>query len=108
MAEEVHNPSVQLPIALSWSIPIGFVTGVIFLLPILFTLPDVSTLLAGTRVDCLTLPLCLRFIIYIVPGGQPIGVLFELIMGSRGGGFGMVSRFVPPAAFIQPLNYFCV
>ncbi|KAF8800418.1 amino acid transporter [Phlegmacium glaucopus] len=70
MAEEVHNPSVQLPIALSWSIPIGFVTGVIFLLPILFTLPDVPTLLA-------------------VPGGQPIGVLFELIMGSKGGGFGI-------------------
>jgi len=70
MAEEVHNPSVQLPLAISWSIPIGFVMGVIFLLPILFTLPDVSTLLA-------------------VPGGQPIGVLFELIMGSKGGGFGM-------------------
>lgn len=48
MAEEVHNPSVQLPIALSWSIPIGFVAGVIFLLPILFTLPDIGTLLAGT------------------------------------------------------------
>jgi len=47
MAEEVHNPSVQLPRALSWSIPIGFVTGVLFLLPILFTLPDIPTLLAG-------------------------------------------------------------
>jgi len=70
MAEEVHNPSVQLPIALSWSIPIGFVMGVIFLLPILFTLPDIPTLLA-------------------VSSGQPIGVLFELIMGSKGGGFGM-------------------
>jgi len=49
MAEEVHNPSVQLPRALSWSIPIGFVTGVLFLLPILFTLPDIPTLLAGAR-----------------------------------------------------------
>lgn len=26
-----------------------------------------------------------------VPGGQPIGVLFTTVMGSRGGGFGMVS-----------------
>ncbi|KAF8154304.1 amino acid transporter [Crassisporium funariophilum] len=70
MAEEVHNPSVQLPLALAWSIPISFVVGLIFLLPILFTLPDIPTLLA-------------------VPGGQPIGVLFELIMGSKGGGFGI-------------------
>ncbi|CAA7262001.1 unnamed protein product [Cyclocybe aegerita] len=70
MAEEVHNPSVQLPLALSWIVPIGFVIGLIFLLPILFTLPDVETLLA-------------------VPGGQPLGVLFQLVMGSKGGGFGM-------------------
>lgn len=47
MAEEVHNPAVQLPLALSWSIPISFVVGLIFLLPILFTLPDIPTLLAG-------------------------------------------------------------
>ncbi|KAF5380325.1 hypothetical protein D9757_007967 [Collybiopsis confluens] len=70
MAEEVHDPTRQLPRAITWSIPIGFLTGVFFLLPILFTLPDVATLLA-------------------VPGGQPIGVMFEMIMGSKGGGFGM-------------------
>uniref|UniRef100_A0A8H8CJW4 Amino acid transporter n=1 Tax=Psilocybe cubensis TaxID=181762 RepID=A0A8H8CJW4_PSICU len=70
MAEEVHDPTVQLPLAMSWAIPISFIIGLIFLLPILFTLPDVATLLA-------------------VPGGQPIGVLFQLIMGSKGGGFGM-------------------
>ncbi|PPR02582.1 hypothetical protein CVT24_002154 [Panaeolus cyanescens] len=70
MAEEVHNPTVQLPLALSWSIPISFVVGIVFLLPILFTLPDIPTLLA-------------------VPGGQPIGVLFTSIMGSKGGGFGI-------------------
>ncbi|KAF9033159.1 amino acid transporter [Panaeolus papilionaceus] len=70
MAEEVHNPTVQLPLALAWSIPISFIVGLIFLLPILFTLPDIPTLLA-------------------VPGGQPIGVLFTMIMGSKGGGFGI-------------------
>ena len=94
MAEEVHNPSVQLPIALSWSIPIGFVMGVIFLLPILFTLPDVPTLLAGTWGDSLPFLLYSRFFIYTVSSGQPIGVLFELIMGSKGGGFGMVSSLL--------------
>ncbi|PFH50108.1 hypothetical protein AMATHDRAFT_145964 [Amanita thiersii Skay4041] len=70
MAEEVKNPAIQVPTAIIWSIPIGAICGVVFLLPILFTLPDVETLLS-------------------VPGGQPIGVMFELIMGSKGGGFGM-------------------
>ena len=72
MAEEVHNPVVQLPRAIVYSVPIGVVVGLIFLLPITFTLPDTSVLLA-------------------VASGQPIGVMFELIMGSKGGGFGMVS-----------------
>ncbi|KAK1217194.1 hypothetical protein PQX77_020147, partial [Marasmius sp. AFHP31] len=70
MAEEVHNPTVDLPRAMVWQIPIGLATGIFFLLPILFTLPDIATLLA-------------------VPTGQPIGVMFTLIMGSRGGGFGI-------------------
>ncbi|KAK0443480.1 amino acid transporter [Armillaria borealis] len=70
MAEELHNPTVDLPRAMVWSIPLGFLQGVLFLLPILFTLPDVATLLS-------------------VASGQPIGVMFTLIMGSKGGGFGM-------------------
>ncbi|KAG1744626.1 amino acid transporter [Suillus paluster] len=71
MAEEVHNPSEILPKAMIWSIPIGALSGVAFLLSILFTLPDVATLLQ-------------------VSSGQPIGVMFTLIMGSRAGGFGLV------------------
>ena len=47
MAEEVHNPAVELPKAIVWSIPIGTVFGLIFLLPLVFTLPDVGTLLSG-------------------------------------------------------------
>ncbi|KAG1744623.1 amino acid transporter [Suillus paluster] len=70
MAEEVHNPSEILPKAMIWSIPIGALSGVVFLLPILFTLPDVAILLQ-------------------VSSGQPIGVMFTLIMGSRAGGFGL-------------------
>ncbi|KAF9262084.1 hypothetical protein L218DRAFT_960705 [Marasmius fiardii PR-910] len=70
MAEEVHNPTVDLPRALVWQVPVGTVAGVVFILPILFTLPDIATLVA-------------------VPGGQPIGVLFTMVMGSQGGGFGM-------------------
>ena len=72
MAEEVHDPVVQLPRAIVYSVPIGAIMGLIFLLPITFTLPDTSILLA-------------------VASGQPIGVMFELIMGSKGGGFDIVS-----------------
>ena len=47
MAEEVHNPTYQLPRALAWSPMIGLICGVVYLLPIVFTLPDVAMLLAG-------------------------------------------------------------
>ncbi|KAI0318741.1 amino acid/polyamine transporter I [Amylostereum chailletii] len=70
MAEEVHRPAIDVPRAIVYSIPIGTIIGLVFLLPIVFTLPDVSVLLAVTS-------------------GQPIGIMFELIMGSKGGGFGM-------------------
>ncbi|KAF5376692.1 hypothetical protein D9615_007869 [Tricholomella constricta] len=70
MAEEVRDPAIQVPRAMVYSIPIGAISGLVFLLPIVFTLPDIETLLA-------------------VPGGQPIGVMFTLIMGSQSGGFGI-------------------
>jgi hypothetical protein len=46
-----------------------------------------------------------KFFIFTVPGGQPIGVLFELIMGSKSGGFGMVSHLTPPATLLQFLKF---
>ncbi|KAL0574081.1 hypothetical protein V5O48_007866 [Marasmius crinis-equi] len=70
MAEEVKNPSVNLPRAMIWQVPIGLVNGIVYLLPIMFTLPDIEALLA-------------------VPGGQPIGVLYTTVMGSKAGGFGV-------------------
>ncbi|KAF8232261.1 amino acid transporter [Tricholoma matsutake] len=70
MAEEVHNPTYQLPRALAWSPLIGLICGIVYLLPIMFTLPDIALLLA-------------------VPGGQPLGVMFEAIMGSKAGVFGI-------------------
>jgi amino acid transporter len=54
MAEEVHNPAVDLPRAIVYSIPIGALAGLVFLLPIVFTLPNIQTLLSGVRycVEC--------------------------------------------------------
>ncbi|KAG1807847.1 amino acid transporter [Suillus subaureus] len=82
MAEEVHNPSETLPKAIVSSVPIGTLTGVVYLLPILFTLPDVVTMLQ-------------------VSSGQPIGLMFTLIMGSRAGGFGLVSL---PWPFVRAVS----
>ena len=47
MCEEVRNPVRQVPRAMAWAIPIGFLVGMIFLLPVVFTLPDIGMLLAG-------------------------------------------------------------
>jgi hypothetical protein len=47
------------------------VTGVIYLIPILFVLPDIKMLLN-------------------VANGQPIGLLFKTVTGSAAGGFGLL------------------
>jgi amino acid transporter len=90
MCEEVRDPVREVPRALAWSIPIGFLTGILFLLPLVSTLPDISMLLAGmTGLDNQRHENAHK-LSRIVPSGQPIGVLFTTIMGSKGGGFGMV------------------
>ncbi|KAJ3895466.1 amino acid transporter [Lentinula edodes] len=70
MGEEIFNPSINLPKAIVWAVPTGCLLGIVFLLPILFTLPDISVLLAA-------------------PEGQPEALVFELIMGSKAGVFGL-------------------
>ncbi|KAG2145659.1 amino acid transporter [Suillus cothurnatus] len=62
-------PAYTLSAVIISSVPIGTLTGVVYLLPILFTLPDVGTMLRDSS--------------------QPIGLMFTLIMGSRAGGFGL-------------------
>ncbi|KAL1741289.1 amino acid/polyamine transporter I [Schizophyllum fasciatum] len=70
MAEEVHRPALNVPRAMVWSVPIGCLMGIAFVLPINFTLPDVAELLDVTSV-------------------QPIAAMFTMVMGSKGGGFGL-------------------
>lgn len=69
--QEVQNPDKEVPKAIFLSVAAAGVTGVIYLIPILFVLPDVPTLLA-------------------VANGQPIGLLFKTVTGSAGGGFGLL------------------
>jgi len=71
MCEEVQNPAREVPKAIVLSVAAAGVTGLIYLIPVLFVLPDVQTLLK-------------------VPNGQPIGLLFKTVTGSAAGGFGLL------------------
>lgn len=71
MCEEVQNPEREVPKAIVLSVLAAGITGVIYLLPILFVLPDVQTLLS-------------------VANSQPIGLLFKTVTGSAAGGFGLL------------------
>jgi len=71
MCEEVQAPEREVPKAMVFSVVAAGLTGLIFLIPILFVLPEVADLLA-------------------VASGQPIGLIFKTATGSAGGGFGLL------------------
>ena len=71
MCEEVQMPEREVPKAMVLSVAAAGITGVIYLVPILFVLPDVSLLLS-------------------VANGQPIGLIFKTATGSAGGGFALL------------------
>ena len=71
MCEEVPNPEREVPKALVLSVFAAGITGLVYMIPILFVLPDVKVLLS-------------------VANGQPIGLLFKIVTGSAGGGFGLL------------------
>jgi len=60
-----------VPKAIVLSVAAAGVTGVLYLIPILFVLPDIQMLLD-------------------VANGQPIGLLFKTVTGSAAGGFGLL------------------
>jgi amino acid transporter len=67
----VQNPAREVPKAIVLSVAAAGVTGVLYLIPILFVLPDVQMLRD-------------------VANGQPIGLLFKQVTGSAAGGFGLL------------------
>ncbi|KAK6851203.1 amino acid permease-like protein [Apiospora arundinis] len=71
MCEEVQSPEREVPKAIVLSVVAAGFTGLIFLIPVLFVLPEVSILLE-------------------IANGQPIGYIFKKATGSAGGGFGLL------------------
>lgn len=71
MCEEVQNPHREVPKAIVLSVVAAGITGLLFLIPVLFVMPNVQMLRN-------------------VASGQPIGLLFKTATGSAGGGFGLL------------------
>ncbi|KAI0020436.1 gaba permease [Xylariomycetidae sp. FL0641] len=71
MCEEVQSPEREVPKAIVLSVVAAGLTGLAYLIPVLFVLPDIQTLLD-------------------VANGQPIGLVFKNATGSAGGGFGLL------------------
>lgn len=71
MCEEVAEPEREVPKAMVLSVIAAGITGIFYLIPVLFVLPDVDALIA-------------------VATGQPIGLVFKTATGSAGGGFGLL------------------
>lgn len=70
MCEEVKNPSVQVPKAMVATIFINTFAGLLFLIPVVFVLPDISFLVN-------------------LASGQPIPPIFKSAVGSSGGAFAL-------------------
>jgi amino acid transporter len=71
MAEQVDNPQVKVPKAISLAIPIEALSGLLFVLPICFTLPPLEDIASA-------------------PYAQALPVVFELVMGSKAGALGLM------------------
>lgn len=71
MCEEVQEPSTQVPKAMVATIFINLFAGLIFLLPLLFVIPDL-TMLAG------------------LASGQPVPTIIATAVGSSGGAIGLL------------------
>ncbi|KIW98073.1 uncharacterized protein Z519_01657 [Cladophialophora bantiana CBS 173.52] len=71
MAEECSNPTVKVPTAISLCVPVGGFAGLFFILPICFTLPPLEDIIAA-------------------PYGQALPYIFHTVMGTPGGGLGLI------------------
>lgn len=71
MAEECQNPSIKVPRAIALCVPVGGFAGLFFILPICFTLPPLEDIL-------------------LAPYGQALPYIFYRVMGTPGGGMGLM------------------
>jgi amino acid transporter len=70
MAEEVADPAIKVPRAMSLCVPVGGIAGLFFIIPICATMPDLADILTA-------------------PSGQALPYIFHIVMGTPGGGLGL-------------------
>jgi len=80
MCEEVQQPSTQVPKAIVGTVVLNTLAGLLFLIPLVFVLPDVLELIA-------------------LPSGQPIPTIIKLAVGSSGGAFALLIPLLVLAIF---------
>jgi amino acid transporter len=71
MCEEVQHPATQVPKAMVMTIVINTVGGLLFLVPLMFVLPDLAMLVA-------------------LPSGQPVPTIIKSAVGSSGGAIALL------------------
>ncbi|CRG85625.1 Amino-acid permease BAT1 homolog [Talaromyces islandicus] len=71
MAEECANAVVKVPQAIALCIPVGGIAGLFFVIPICVTLPPLTDILDA-------------------PAAQALPYIFHVVMGSPGGGLGLI------------------
>lgn len=71
MCEEVQQPSTQVPRAMVGTIVLNFLCGFVFLVALVFVLPDVTELIG-------------------LLSGQPVPPIIASAIGSQGGAFGLL------------------
>jgi amino acid transporter len=80
MSEEVRSPATKVPQALALCVPVGGITGLFFVMPLCFTLPNLTDILNA-------------------PNGQPIPYIFHRVTGTREGAAGLVSLIIVTGFF---------
>lgn len=71
MAEECANAVVKVPQAISLCVPVGGIAGLFFIIPICVTLPPLEDII-------------------LAPAAQALPYIFQQVMGSPGGGLGLI------------------
>ncbi|KAL9026261.1 MAG: hypothetical protein Q9196_005043 [Gyalolechia fulgens] len=71
MAEEVHDPTIKVPQAMAYSVPVLWFFGLFFVIPICATLPPLLDITEA-------------------PGAQALPYIFHTVMGTPGGGLGLM------------------
>ena len=80
MAEECSDPALKVPRAISLCVPVGGLAGLIFIIPLCVTMPPLADVIAA-------------------PGGQALPFILHTVMGSPGGGLGLMFLVLPIVLF---------